>query len=84
MPSLQNRRDALIFHYCSNALERVSIRNVKWGITDFDCNLNVVPRSALIKFVPNAPMSLRWFRSDLTHANMNVLRLERPGIELFN
>jgi hypothetical protein len=38
----------------------------------------------LIKFVPNAPMSLRWFRSDLTHANMNVLRLERPGIELFN
>ena len=44
----------------------------------------IMPRNALIKFVRNAPPSLCWFRSDLTPENMNMLRLERPDIELLN
>ena len=38
----------------------------------------------LIKFVRNAPPTLRWFRSDLTSDNMEMLRMERPEIELLN
>eukprot|EP00536_Pseudo-nitzschia_multiseries_P005765 jgi/Psemu1/13439/gm1.13439_g len=41
-----------------------------------------VPQAALIKFVRTAPQSLRWFRSDLSPENMDMLRSERPGIEL--
>ena len=41
-------------------------------------------QNALIKFVRNAPSTLRWFRSDLTPDNMTTLRLEQPGIELLN
>ena len=40
--------------------------------------------NALLKFVRNAPSTLRWFRSDLTPDNMTTLRLEQPGIELLN
>ena len=42
----------------------------------------MVPQNALIKFVRNAPPSLRWFRSYLTIEIMNMLRLERLEIEL--
>jgi hypothetical protein len=38
----------------------------------------------LIKFVRNAPPTLRWFRSDFTPDNMKILRMERPEIELLN
>jgi len=43
-----------------------------------------IPQSALIKFIRNAPPSLCWFRSDLSNDNMDMLRLERPGIEFVN
>jgi hypothetical protein len=87
MSDLENHRDTFIFHCCSTALERVSIRNAKWVTKNHYHRRNdriVVPQNALIKFVRNAPASLRWFRSDLTIENMNMLRLERPTIELLN
>jgi hypothetical protein len=83
LSNLENHIDKFIFHCCrSKALERVSIRNAKW----FNHNLiiNLVPQNVLLKFVRNAPSSLRWFRSDLTQENMDMLRLERPEIELLN
>ncbi|MGK3762516.1 MAG: hypothetical protein ACI8RD_014834 [Bacillariaceae sp.] len=75
---LQVKNKRYHHHYCSKALERVSIRNAKWQ-KDGD-NTNTVPQNALIKLVRNAP-SLRWFRSDLTQDNIDMLRLERPEIE---
>ena len=87
MSDLGNHRDTFIFNCCSTALERVSIRNAKWITKNHYHRRNdpiVVPQNALIKFVRNAPASLRWFRSDLTIENMNMLRLERPTIELLN
>ena len=75
-PAFNNR---FIFHRCCNALERVSIRNTR-------CYGNVlisIPQNALIKFVRNVP-SLRWFRSDLTQENIDMLQLERPDIELLH
>jgi hypothetical protein len=49
---------------------------------NFDDQKITFTQNALIKFVRNAPSSIRWFRSDLTLENMNMLRMERPGIEL--
>jgi hypothetical protein len=86
MSTLGNHRDTFIFHRCSNALESVSIQNAKCFNTNFNYrnyNLCLIPQNALIKFVRSVP-SLRWFRSDLTQENMDMLRLERPGIELLN
>ena len=86
MLALRNHRDTFLFHRCSNALESVSIRNVKCFSTKFNYRnsyLFMLPQSALIKFVRSVP-SLRWFRSDLTPENMDMLRLERPEIELLN
>ena len=87
LSDLENNEHSNIFLFhkllstCSKPLERVSIRNAKWyvyGIRD----TTVIPQNALIKFVRKAPMSLRWFRSDLTEENRTMLRSERPGIEL--
>ena len=69
-------RATFLFCHCSKALERVSIQNMK-------CDDEVVPQDVLIKFVRNVP-TLRWFRSDLTIENMNMLNLERPEIVLLN
>jgi hypothetical protein len=69
-----------IFYHCCKMLERVSIRNARFGASPS----MPVPQNALVKFVRNAPPCLRWFRSDLTLEHMNMLRLERPDIELLN
>ena len=37
-------------------------------------------QKAMIKFIRNGPPSLRYFHSDLTPANRDMLRLERPDI----
>jgi hypothetical protein len=84
MADLNNHQDTFMFQYCCNALERVSIRNMK-----LDQIYNVKQQlkfnqNASIKFIRNAPQTLRWFRSDLTQKNMKMLRMERPGIELLN
>jgi len=67
-----------LFHKCCNVLERASIRNVKYY------RGRSIPQNALIKFVRNAPTSMRWFRSNLTKENMLTLRKERPEIQLLN
>jgi hypothetical protein len=82
---LHNHQEIFIFHKCCKAIECVSIRNMKYprGFFHDDQKL-IFTQNALIKFVRNAPTTLRWFRSDLTTENMTMLRLERPGIELLN
>ena len=73
-----------LFYKCSNKLERVSIRNGTWYDYESDVKKTVVvPQTALIKFVRNA-LSLKWFRSNLSHENMDMLQSERPDIELLN
>ena len=47
-------------------------------------NAMVIPQNALIKFVRNAPSSLRWFRSDLSQENIAMLKKERLGIAFLN
>merc|ERR1711971_1210763 len=78
LSDLNNHQDFFLFHLCCKVLERVSFRKAKYY------NNNIIPQDALIKFVRNAPLSLKWFRSDLTEENMDILRLERPGIELLS
>merc|ERR1712224_260170 len=68
-----------IFHLCSKKLERVSIRNVKYCSYSDEVSIPI-PQNALIKFVRNVP-SLRWFRSDLSQNNIDMLQKERPEIE---
>lgn len=75
LSDLDNHRNKFLFYHCSNALERVSIRNATFN--------GLFEQNILIKFVRNVP-TLRWFRSDLTEENMNMLRLERPDIEFLN
>jgi hypothetical protein len=96
---LSNHQEIFIFHRCCKSLERVSIRNAKYRFiggddedddSDDDSDDNddeqilTFAQNSLIKFVRNAPSSMRWFRSDLTPDNMTMLRLERPEIELLN
>ena len=76
-----------IFLFCDDGfgqvVERISIRNASW--VDDECYgsppRTCIPQNALIKFIRNAPPSLRWFRSDLTPENIDMLRLERPLID---
>jgi len=76
------------FMFCrleSQVLERISIRRAKFRITYGDRRTyTAAPQNALIKFIRNAPRSLRWFRSDLSTENIAMLQLERPGIEFSN
>ena len=78
-------KDVFLFHCCCKNLERVSLLNVIWFITEgwvFSPTTEIVQR-ILIKFIRNA-LSLRWFPSQLTPENMAMLRLEHPGIKLLN
>jgi hypothetical protein len=78
--NLNNNQEIFLFHKCCKAIERVSIRNAGFAYSQ----IGKLIQKILIKFVRNAPPTLRWFRSDLTTENMTMLRLERPGIELLN
>ena len=80
-----------LFHDCgSEVLERVSIRNAVVRVefirddgfrgSDND-ELIPIPQAALIKFIRNAPTTMRWFRSNLTQENIQMLQQERPKIE---
>ena len=78
-----------LFYKCtknSKLLRRVSIKNAKYiGSRSEEKNdLHAIPQTALIKYVRNAPPSLRWFRSDLSDANIRMLQHERPDIEFTN
>ncbi|OEU06584.1 hypothetical protein FRACYDRAFT_254282 [Fragilariopsis cylindrus CCMP1102] len=83
---LNDHQDTFMFHYCCDALERVSIRNMRFmSYLGFDDEQQFAfSQNVSIKFIRNAPQTLRWFRSDLTQENMEMLRMERPGIELLN
>jgi hypothetical protein len=86
LDDLNNHHNIFIFHKCCKSLERVSIKNAKYVTNRYvpqEAKISI-PQNALIKFVRNSPPSLRWFRSDLTQENMDMLRLERPDIELLN
>lgn len=75
--------DHFLFQYCSSTvLERVSIKNARYGGNNN--TTTILPQNTLIKFVRKSPTSLRWFRSDLSSENMTMLRSERPEIELVN
>ena len=54
-----------------------------WGDLDEEYQGEIIPQNALIKSVLDAP-PLRWFRSDLTQENMDMLRLKRPDVEVLN
>merc|ERR1711971_1289145 len=80
MSDFNNHPDKFLFHKCCKVLERLSIRNAKYS-NAYIGSERIIPQDALIKFVRNAPPTLKWFRSDLTKENMDLLRLEQPGIE---
>ena len=74
--------DVFIFHKCSSkVLERVSIRNVTCYCGTEEIPLIDISQNALIKFIRKAPITLRWFRSNLTTQNIEMLQRERPDIE---
>jgi hypothetical protein len=83
LADFNNHQKIFLFHRCCKSLERVSIRNMNYDRHRFDVD-NIFTQNVLIKFVRNAPLTLHWFRSDLTLDNMTMLRMERPGIELLN
>ena len=47
-------------------------------------NEGVIPHSGLVTFIRNAPPSFCWFRSDLSKQNIDLMKLERIGIEFVN
>ena len=96
LSDFENKEPAgiFLFHRCtrnSKVLERLSIKNAKYG-GDLNIQRDVptgvpvlaIPQAALVKYVRNAPTSLRWFRSDLSPENITMLQLERPDIEFTN
>ena len=83
MSDLNNHRTIYIFSECkSQVLERVSIRNAKYHKNDHTSG--IISQKMLIKFIRNAPATLKWFRSDLTQVNIEMLTKERPGIQYLN
>ena len=83
LSDLINLHYTFLFYNCCKVLERLSIRKAKYA-TVFGDRPKKIPQDALIKFVRNAPPTLKWFRIDLTEENMDILRLEQPGIELLS
>jgi len=91
MSDLNNTDGIFIFYKCRHNLIRVSIQNANFCHRHWEDNddhgsiiTSKIPQFALIKFVLNAPQTLKWFRSDLSKENIEMLRQERPGIELLN
>lgn len=78
MTDLNNHPDVFLFYKCCKSLECVSVRNLK------EVDGATVTQTALMKFIRNEPLTLKWFQSDITIENMDVLRPERPGIKLLN
>lgn len=67
---------------CEKGLEGLSVKNARCHHGDQEPV--PIPQQALIKFVRKAPETLRWFRSDLTQENKEMLRRERPTILLLS
>lgn len=78
-----NDHPTIFLFHCCKSFERISILNTY--VEDiYGRNPRKISQNILIEFIRNAPPSLCWFRSDLSIKNMNMLRSERPGIELLN
>ena len=74
--------NVFLFYKCSSTvLERVSLRNSGLYVAGNNKTIIAIPQTALMKFIRNAPITLRWFRSNLTTENINILQRERPEIE---
>ena len=88
MTDLNNHPHTFLFYkLCHKALEGVSIRNMTACFFDDGEHHPLhhpLPQTALVKFVRNAPTTLKWFRSDLTQDNITMLQSERPGIKFLN
>lgn len=86
------RNISFLFRRCYEKLERVSIRNFQAAThndehEDEESNYpearSPLPQHILVKFVRTAPL-LRWFRSDLSKSNIDMLQKEFPEIEFLN
>ena len=72
-----------MFHKCSsNVLERVSFR---YSESLVHCgqgiyNTTAITQMTLMKFIRNSPMTMRWFRSNLTKDNTTIVQQERPAL----
>ena len=86
MPDLDNEDESVanmfIYQGCSSTvLERVSMRNSKFVVRTLNRERTrwvmktpiVIPQTALMKFIRNSPITLRWFRSNLTKDNSTIL-----------
>ena len=79
MSDLDNDEHSTIFlfHKCgSTVLERISIKNATFQTMG---KRIVIPQNALIKFIRNAPLSLRYFSSDLSQESIEMLQSEEGG-----
>jgi hypothetical protein len=75
-----------VFRFCSSKLERASLKGCKWYSWDLtassplDRGLDAeIPQEALMRFVQKTP-TLKWFRSDLSKENVELLQEAYPGI----
>ena len=92
LADLTRHDNVFIFHDCfskNTHLERISIRGIRYSTFAPPATNHKIPQNALIKLVRNAPASLKWFRSDLTIDNIDMLQTERnelgkSKIELLN
>jgi hypothetical protein len=75
---LNNHQEVFLFHGRSKSLESVLICNMKSPHSTFidDHRTQIFKQDALIKFVGDVP-SLRWFQSDLSRENVDMLQEER-------
>ena len=74
MSDMHNHPNIFLFHKLRNQpLEGVSIRNVcLWR--GFDDEM-AIPQNVLLKFVRNAPMTLKWFRSNLSTSQHAIITI---------
>jgi len=84
-PIIINNTTAFLFHcWSSKVLERVSILNARYRISGGNSD-ELILQNAIIKYIRNgAPPSLRWFRSELSQKNMDMLQSEQPRILFLN
>ena len=68
------------FFACNNSLERVSLKGGRYVAMANAAERLDFPQWALMRFVRRTP-TLKWFRSDLTQENIELLQYERPEIE---
>ena len=84
LEKVSKKRDTIFSSLRSaEKLERLSMLNLKYTIyADYSNETHYFPQKALLKFVRNTlPPSVRWLRSDLSKANIDILQVEYPNIE---